>query len=234
MKLATWRNAALVLAVVCLYQRWQGCSHSDAPGEPSAPTADTRRAAATPASPTPASVTATPALLALPDAAATGSAAAGGKNFHGFHIPAWALHLAPQRGETLRAYRDRILPLAEMAIAAQRTRVARTRDDFAALDPALDPHQRAELDAAVADAARAIQGRVTAAFAAGELRPTTFKPMTGVALARDILDIVDRGNTRFVQTLTTDQRTHFAAHRFDFADYLVFSTHWEDALHALD
>ena len=235
MKLATWRNAALVLAVVCLYQRWQGCSHSDAPGEPPAPAAAPRRAPATAATPTPspASATAAPALPGLPDAA-TGGAAAGGRNFHGFHIPAWALHLAPQRGETLRAYRDRILPLAELAIAPQRARVARTRDDFAALDPALDPHQRAELDAAAAGAAKAIQGRVTAAFAAGELRPATFKPMTGVAIARDILDIVDRGNTRFVNTLTPDQRTQLAAHRFDFADYLLFSTHWEDALHALD
>lgn len=230
MKLATWRNATLALAVVCLGQRWQRCSHSDAPREPSPSTTDARRAAATAATPTPASTAAVPALPAVPDAAATGAATTGGKNFHGFHIPAWALHLAPQRGETLRGYRDRILPLAELAIAPQRARVARTRDDFAALDP----HQRAELDAAVADAARAIQGRVTAAFAAGELRPATFKPMTGVALARDILDIVDRGNTRFVQTLTADQRTQLAAHRFDFADYLLFSTHWEDALHALD
>ena len=232
MKLATWRNAALVLAVVCLYQRWQGCSHGDPPGEPSARAVDTRGAATAPATPRspPASPTAVPALPASPDAASPGSATAGGRNFHGFHIPAWALHLAPQRGETLRAYRDRILPLAELAIAPQRARVARTRDDFAALDP----HQRAELDAAVADAARAIQGRVAAAFAAGELRPAAFKPMTGVAIARDILDIVDRGNTRFVQTLTADQRTQLAAHRFDFADYLLFSTHWEDALHALD
>jgi hypothetical protein len=231
MKLATWRNAALVLGVLCLYQRWQGCSHSNAPGEPSASAADTRRAAATPATRTPASATAAPALPASPDASAPGgAAAAAGKNFHGFHIPAWALHLAPQRGETLRAYRDRILPLAELAIAPQRARVARTRDNFAALDP----HQRAELDAAVADAARAIQDRITAAFAAGELRPAAFKPMTGVAIARDVLDIVDRGNTRFVQTLTPDQRTQLASHHFDFADYLLFSAPWEDALHALD
>jgi hypothetical protein len=93
--------------------------------------------------------------------------------------------------------------------------------------------QRAELDAAVAEAAKAIQDRVTA-FASGELRPATFKPMTGIAIARDVLDIVDRGNTRFLSSLAPDQRTQLASHRFDFADYLVFSAHWEDALHALD
>jgi hypothetical protein len=58
--------------------------------------------------------------------------------------------------------------------------------------------------------------------------------MTGVAIARDVLDIVDRGNTRFQSALTPDQRTQLASHRFDFADYLLFTAHWEDALHALD
>ncbi|HEX8111818.1 MAG TPA: hypothetical protein VF516_29000, partial [Kofleriaceae bacterium] len=144
--------------------------------------------------------------------------------------PTFAAHLGDWLELTLRAYRDRILPLAQAAIAPQRARVARTRDDFAHLDP----HQRAELDAAVADAARAIQDRILTALASGELRPATFKPMTGVAIARDVLDIVDRGNTRFVGSLTPDQQTELASHRFDFADYLVFSAHWEDALHALD
>ena len=68
----------------------------------------------------------------------------------------------------------------------------------------------------------------------GELRPGTFKPMTGITLARNVLDIVERGNTRFLNSLTPDQLTRLASHRFDFADYLLFSAHWEDALHVLD
>jgi hypothetical protein len=136
------------------------------------------------------------------------------------------MRLTPQPGETLRAYRDRMLPLAELTVAPQRARVARTRDDFAHLDP----HQRAELDAAVTDAAAAIQARILTAVTSGELRPATFKPMAGVAIARDVLDIVDRGNTRFLGSLTADQKTELASHRFDFADYLLFTTHWEDAL----
>lgn len=219
MKLVTWRNTALVLAAICVYQRWQGCSRDVPPVEPAAPARAVHRVAAT-------STTAAPALPDPPEHAD----AAPGKSFHGFKVPAWALRLAPQRGETARAYRDRILPLGELAVAPQRARVARFRDDFAALDA----HQRAELDAAVTDAARAIQDRVLAALAAGQLRPATFKPMTGVALARDVLDIVDRGNTRFQGALTPDQRTQLASHRFDFADYLLFTAHWEDALHTLD
>jgi hypothetical protein len=221
MTVVTWRNTALVLAAICGYQRTQSCTHAAAPSEPA--TSEARPAHATPATPTP-----PPTLPAAPslDPTADPAAAGTGKSFHGFQVPAWALRLAPQRGETPRAYRDRVLPLAQAAIAPQRARVARMRDDFARLDP----HQRAELDAAVADAAAAIQARVMTAFTSGELRPATFKPMTGVAIARDVLDIVDRGNTRFLGSLTADQKTELASHRFDFADYLLFTSHWEDAL----
>lgn len=223
MTVVTWRNTALVLAAICSYQRYQSCTHTAAPIE--SPAAEARPARATTATTTP-----PPARPpALPGAPSLDPAAAG-RSFHGFQVPAWALRLAPQRGETPRAYRDRILPLAEAAFAPQRARVARTRDDFARLDP----RQRAELDAAVDDAAQAIEARILTAFASGELRPATFKPMSGVAIARDVLDIVDRGNTRFLGSLTPDQQTELAAHRFDFADYLLFTARWEDALHALD
>jgi hypothetical protein len=219
MTILTWRNTALVLAAICSYQRYQSCSRATAPVETAA--SEPRPARATTLATTPPRAL----LPALPTPSLEPAAAGAGKSFHGFQVPAWALRLAPQRGETPRAYRDRILPLARAAIAPQRARVARTRDDFARLDP----HQRAELDAAVADATRAIQARIGAAFASGELRPATFKPMTGVGIARDVLDIVDRGNTRFVSALTPDQQTELASHRFDFADYLLFTARWEDA-----
>ena len=217
MTLLTWRTTALALAVICSVQRYQTCTRADAPAAQSAPAPrEVQRVAdAPPATPRPSPA---PSLDA--------PAPATGRSFHGFTIPAWAMRLAPQRGETLRAYRDRILPLAELAVAPQRARVARMRDEL----PQLDPHQRAELDAAVADAARAIQDRVMAALAGGELAPSTFRPMTGVAIARDVLDIVDRGNARFLGSLTPDQQTRLASHRFDFADYLLFTARWEDAL----
>jgi hypothetical protein len=218
MTVVTWRNTALVLAAICGYQRYQSCSHTAAPADAAASEARPDHARTATPTPPPALPPALPAAAALePDA---------GKTFHGFRVPAWALRLAPQPGETPRAYRDRILPLAQAAIAPQRARVARTRDDFARLDP----HQRAELDAAVADAARAIQARIATAFASGELRPATLKPMAGVGIARDVLDIVDRGNARFLGSLTADQQTELASHRFDFADYLLFTARWEDAL----
>ena len=207
----SWRTAAIVLALVCMVQRWQTCTHTASQVTTSAEPARTNpplRDALAHAFDTPRSDSSGPAP-ALPR-----------RSFFGFHPPAWAARLLPQPGETMRAYRERIVPLAEVVIAPQRARVARLHD-------ALDAHERTELDAAAAEAAAAIEARITSAIANGELQPSAMKPMTGVTLARDVLDIVDRGNARFVGALTPEQR---AATTFDFADYLVFSTRWEDAL----
>jgi hypothetical protein len=144
-------------------------------------------------------------------------------------LPAWSLWLMPHPGESMLAYRDRMVPLAQTALAPQRARVARSRDDFAKA-VGLDAQQRAQLDGAVADAAGQIEDKMMNAFMSGDLSPSTFKPMTGVSLARDVLDIVDGANRRFVSTLREDQKTKMAQHPFDFADYLVFSARWEDAL----
>jgi hypothetical protein len=217
--LVSWRNATLALAVICGYQRWASCTHAS--GRSPAIASDDRGASASRDAPPTWTAPARPPALEAP--------ATPGRTLYGVKLPAVVARLMPQPGETMRDYRDRVLPLAELAIAPQRARVARTRDDFA-----LDAHQRAELDGAVQEAATAIQARVMDALASGELRPATFKPMTGVTIARDLLDIVDRGNTRFQRALAPDQRTQLASHRFDFADYLLFTTPWETALHALD
>ena len=145
--------------------------------------------------------------------------------------PAWVMWLAPQPGEPLLDYRDRIVPLAQAAVAPHRARVARGLDDFASR-AGLDGRQRAELDAAVEEAASAIGDRVLGAALGGELSPSTFKPTTGVALARDVLDTVDRANRRFEATLREDQRAALATHPFDVADYLLFATRWEDMIGA--
>jgi hypothetical protein len=219
MTLVTWRNATFALAVICGYQRWQSCSHATS----SSPAITSNDRGASSPGDAPRSWTAPtrpPALEAASPPA---------RMFHGWKLPAVVARLAPRPGETLRAYRDRVLPIVELAIAPQRKRVARTRDDFT-----LGAHERAELDGAVQEAATAIQARVMSAIGSGELDPGTFKPMAGVTIARDLLEIVDRGNTRFQRSLTPDHRTQLASHRFDFADYLLFTAPWEDALHVLD
>jgi hypothetical protein len=222
-----WRTLCFGLAAACLVLLWRDCGGG--PGDPR-PAADCprpvplargeRAAAAEPSEPTDR------------EAPAPTEPAEIGQMLYGVELPPWLIWIAPHPGEDLRDYRDRMLPLAAAAIAPQRARVARSLDRFAALAH-LDPRQRAELDAATRDTAAALQERVLAAMLGGELAPATFKPMAAVGMARELLDIVERGNRRFLEALRDDQRAALAQHPFDFGDYLVFSTRWEDALRLL-
>ncbi|HUJ62553.1 MAG TPA: hypothetical protein VLX92_28825 [Kofleriaceae bacterium] len=224
----TWRNLCIALFVIVLVQAWRDCARSPAPpAKPAAvahcPEPEPRRSHDFPDT--------TPER----DEPAPASAAPAGDGFsiNGFQlqVPSWAMWFAPQPGEDLRAYRDRLMPFAKAALAPHRERVARSLDDFAAAAK-LDAHQLGELDAASKEAAAAIEDRVMNAVMSGELAPSSFKPMTGVGLARDVLDTVEHANQRFTSSLTDDQRAQLAQHPFDFADYLVFSTRWEDFLGA--
>ncbi len=221
----SWRNATFVLAAVCAVQTWRSCARSPAGDDDARPhgaecgdrsstrvyangeaPGDRDDSSAPPAEP-----------------------ANGGLAIAGVQVPSWAMWFAPRPDEDMRAYRDRVLPVVQAAIAPHRARVARGRDDFAA-QVHLDAHQLGELDAAARDAASAIEERVLGAALSGDFMPATFKPMAGVEVARDVLDAVDRGNKRFLAAMTDDQRAQLAQHPFDFADYLLFGTRWEDAL----
>jgi hypothetical protein len=228
MSSAGWRNLCLVLGVVCLALIWRDCHRP--PEAAAEDCSKPRPAARTERS----NVSADRADRSREEAPPSSEPApAAGLSIYGFTVPSWAIWLAPHPGEDLRSYRDRMLPLAQAVIAPQRARIARSRESFAALAN-LDAHQRAELDGATQETAAALQDRVMGAVLNGELSPSTFKPMTGVGVARDLLDIVGRGNRRFVDSLRDDQRAKLARHPFDFGDYLVFSTPWEDALKFLD
>lgn len=222
----SWRNAALALGALCLFQTWRACHAPETRVE--VRTAECEEAPRVVHSST---------TNWDDDRDTTTAAKRGGDSepsmdgprLGAIKLPAWSLWLMPHPGENMLDYRDRMVPLVQTALAPQRARVARSRDDFAKA-VGLDAQQRAQLDGAVADAAGQIEDKMMNAFMSGDLSPSTFKPMTGVSLARDVLDIVDRANGRFVSTLRDDQRTKMAQHPFDFADYLVFSARWEDAL----
>jgi hypothetical protein len=223
-----WRNLCFVFAAISFVQLWRDCHRE--PAEAPAVDCPTVEPAAR----------RSPAFASDDDRAdphrdsrSPTDTPAKGFSFYGFTAPAWAVWLAPHPGESLHDYRDRVLPLAQSAIAPQRARVARSRDDFAALAN-LNPRQRAELDAATTETASALEERVMGAVMNGEVTPSTFKPMAGVGIAKDLLDIVGHGNQRFVDSLDDGQRAKLAQHPFDFGDYLVFSTPWENALKILD
>ena len=223
-----WRNVSIVLAVTCGVIWWRG---RRAPAPPSATAsaapaaADSRRAWDGRIDPSGGRVDGD-----TDDADEPVDGVAGGhEQFFGVSVPSWLAWFAPKPGENLLDYRDRLLPFARAAIAPHRARVDRGLEDFAAIAD-LDAHQRAELDAAVEEAGAQIQDKVMQGILSGELMPQHFKPSTGVAFARDVLDVVDGANQRFVGSLRDDQRAALAEHPFDVADYFVFKTRWEDML----
>jgi hypothetical protein len=224
----SWKTLALVLAALCVVQTYRACSHTS-PATPAAAQADC---------PAPSTIAHSRHTgFAASDEAAERAvaetdeepAAPAGPSFNGIKLPAWTLYFAPQPGESMLSYRDRMVPLAQAALAPHRARVVRGLDDFAA-KVKLDPQQRAQLDASVQEAASAIQDEVMSSLLSGQLTPKTFNPMTVVTLARDVLDSIDKANQRFMASLREDQKATLAGHPFDFADYLLFSARWEDAL----
>jgi hypothetical protein len=220
----TWKTVSIVLGAVLCVQGWRDC-HRPAP----APAPPEREACM--------KMISTHAWDPAPDDPQPAQAndpepppqPGDGPSFNGIKLPAWTAYFAPQPGEDLMSYKNRMLPLAQAAIAPQRARVARSRDDFAAIAH-LDSTQKALLDSTAQGAADRIEEKLMGAFMNGDLNPSSFKPMTGVGLARDVLDIVDNANTTFTNSLREDQKAALAQHPFDFADYLLFNTKWEDAL----
>ncbi len=162
---------------------------------------------------------------------ASGAASADDDSFvlFGFKLPTWLKWFAPRPDEDLLAYRDRLVPLAQAAVAPHRERVQRGRASFEEAAH-LDARQRGELDAAVDEAGTVIQERIMQGVLSGELMPGQLKASAGVAFVGDVLDAVEGANTRFTSSLRDDQREVLATHPFDVADYLLFSVRWEDML----
>lgn len=220
----SWKTIALALGAVCTWQQWRSCTRD----EPIAPkAAECARPSHEHATQQVERAREHPDREDAPPLDNSGS-----PTLYGIRVPPWAMAMLPAPGEDLRAYRDRMIPVAQLALAPQRARVARSLDDFAARAN-LDAKQRADLEASAKETAQAIEDRLMNAVLTGELSPRSFKPMAGVAVARDVLDVVDKANRRFVGNLRDDQRTLLAQHPFDFGDYLVFATKWEDAISAL-
>jgi hypothetical protein len=237
MSTSTWRTIAILLGLVCLYQAWRGC-HRPAASALRPGLSGTRTAYGGPApSGDPTDRRADPGrpASAIPDSAEEEEAEPprSGPPAMVTSAIAVARWLAPHPGEGMLDYRDRVVPIAQAAIAPHRARVARLRDRFAA-EAGLDAHQRAELDAAVEGAADAIKDRVMQAVLGGEVLPPNLTPSAGVAVVRDLLDAVDRAHQRFDATLTDRQRAASRAAGFDIADYLLFSTRWEEMLGYVD
>ncbi len=225
----SWKHASFILGALCAWQTWRGCSRHDRVVDKSASAECSTERPTITRNYSSSSSSSDHARASREEEEPSADTGAGLPSINGFKLPAWTLWFAPQPGESMLSYRDRMVPIAQTALAPHRARVARGREDFAA-KVGLDSQQRAELDAAVQEAQTQIQDKVMTSLLSGDLAPRNFKPMTGVTLARDVLDSVDKANARFMSTLREDQKAKLGQHPFDFADYLLFSARWEDAL----
>lgn len=230
MTVVGWRRCALIFAGLSMLLQWRACHRTSVRVVPCAEEARVEDK--------PRKSFGDGSLSELPRASANAEAngeeglpASNGEGLSmwGVKVPSWLLWFAPHPGENLMDYRDRVAPLAQAAIAPQRNRVARSRADLVQ-KLGLDSGQQAALDSAVSDAASQIQDRVMNAALSGELMPSKLKPMAGVRLARDVLDLVDKADHRFTGVLNNDQQATLAKHPFDMADYLLFSPRWEQAI----
>lgn len=225
-----WRRTALVLGALCMLLQWRACNRPRARALPcaEAPAERGLRLAARDRDDG-GWANVEGSSRPEPDEPSGSTAPLPPLSFWGVKVPPWLRWFAPQPGENLLAYRDRLAPLAQAAVAPQRARVARSREDLIE-KLGLDAHQQAELDEAVRDAASQIQDKVMNAALSGELAPSQLKPMAGVRLARDVLELVDKADHRFTSSLRGDQQGKLAQHPFDVADYLLFSWRWENAI----
>lgn len=135
----------------------------------------------------------------------------------------------PQPGEDLIAYRDRVLPVVQNAIAPQRQRVRRQLEDFAARAE-LDDETRGRIDEVLGGAQEALKSRILSGVMSGELFGPDVRPMNGVVFARDLLDVVVTADQDVRGLLDADDVTALDDSGFDAADYLLFATRWEDLL----
>lgn len=227
---------ALALMVVVVILWWRDCSRprTDAPGRAREDRAGERaesRSTSRAASGTRGRPAQVPAASAQPwDEGEEEPPLPTGPNLRQQIADHWAVRfLTPQPGETLLDYRDRVVPVAQLAVAPHRTRVAESRRRFVEA-AALDERQQQALDAAVERAASDIQDHVMQSVLSGELMPPRVRPARAVAFARDVLDLLDRANREFRATLTSSQLAALDESGFDVIDYLVFSTRWEDLL----
>ena len=123
-----WRNLCFVLGAACSWQAYRACTRP-APAVTHAECGEPDHARAAREDHTDRT---TPRTTGRDDHATAAEAPpTGGVSLFGMKLPGWARSLMPQAGEDLRSYRDRMIPLAQLAVAPQRNRVARSSEDFA-------------------------------------------------------------------------------------------------------
>jgi hypothetical protein len=135
----------------------------------------------------------------------------------------------PQPGEGIFEYRDRLVPVAQMAIAPHRQAVDGLLDRSIA-GAGLSAGDRAEVDAIIGDAQRQLKERIQNGVFGGELFGPGAKPIGGVRFARDLLEVVIAADDALRAALSPAERRAFDEVGFDLAFYLLVATRWEELI----
>jgi hypothetical protein len=135
----------------------------------------------------------------------------------------------PRPGEGLLEYRDRLVPVAQVAIAPQRA--AAERSLAGSITAAgLGDAGRAQVDEILGEAQSLLKQRIQNAVFGGELFGPGVAPIDSVKFARDLLDTVIAADTALRAALTPAQRRAFDDSGFDVAVYLLVATRWEQII----
>jgi hypothetical protein len=135
----------------------------------------------------------------------------------------------PLPGEGLLEYRDRMVPVAQAAIAPQRQRVERAYGSFAEA-ARLSERDRARIDGIIEQTRGAIMDRVGQAVFGGEFFGPQVRPMHGVRLAHELLDMVVSADRELRDGLSPSGLAALEESRFDLAEYLLIATRWEELI----
>lgn len=146
-------------------------------------------------------------------------------------LPALLARFAPEPGEDMLAYRDRVVPEATRFLRPQRQRVDRNLAAFSD-EAGLDDEVVAALHEAADRTAERLRDRVIDGVLSGELLPP-YRAATVVTTANAFTAILADYVAEIRGGLSDAQLEVLGASAFDPVDYLLFATRWEEMLGAL-
>lgn len=135
-------------------------------------------------------------------------------------------YLGRRPGETEQQYRDRVVPLMEMALARPREEVAEARR-AAEAEAGVTDEQRAELDGVVADAQAELLALTNGAIQSGELTPYERNWAGMLNYAGGLGTVLGSTEQRIDEILSAEQRRAMAERGFEWGELIGVTAPWE-------
>ncbi|HUH04673.1 MAG TPA: hypothetical protein VML75_21905 [Kofleriaceae bacterium] len=137
-----------------------------------------------------------------------------------------ASYLGRRPGETAEQYRDRVVPLMELALARPRQEVAEARR-AAEEEAGVTEDQREQLDSAIADAQAELLELTNGAIQSGELTPYERNWTGMLEYTGGLGTLLGSTEQRIGEILTPEQRRAMAAQGFEWGELIGVTAPWE-------